>query len=482
MKTLKWIIGLSIPIIAVLLAYTLNKKSPDVRYTLSKGISITSFQEVPIQPAGDKISVQELVVKNLGNNKAENIQIKIRGKVIKYDLIKNFASDEPKIIRNDDIFNLLYPGLPPAGSFTLIFSSRGSGVWGDEISISDQNGLCKQAFSQSKISLGEIFSSVFLGVLYFAMLLFTIISYLMDRWKVNLKYKNYHEIISKRKPFYASDESWNEVVSEALEETIKEDYFLEAIQESLCYKILCSTKPQLLAEHVWLPILNKCNSELESKFVKKMDYLYGENIIKLLQIERPQHFPQNKWERIQEDLNKRYISYLKNDILFLNLEKIIAEIKRNKPVEIWENYWKKYVEYLKREYKNLATGELSFKNQPFTYLENIKLDEVLENERDKEEVRERAYKVMLQNTMTYFDYASAVRFLEFQKPEWLKVDDYEKIKNQANQVVKYYKFAKLFELLNSIFINQILPLEKPDYLSEREWLVILEIEKKLKNK
>ncbi len=243
MKNLKWIIGLLIPIIAVFLAFILNQKTPDVRYTLSKGIPITSFQEEAAKTIPVEISVQELVVKNLGNIKAETVQVKIKSKVLKYDLVKNFASDEPKLIVKDGIFSLLYPELPPDGAFTLVFSSRGPGIWEKDISISDQSGLCKPAFSESKVSLVANISFLILGVIYFVMILSSIITFFVDRWKADLKYKNYYEIISKKKPFFVSNESWSEAMAGALEGKIVDDYYSSDVQESLCYKILLLIMP-----------------------------------------------------------------------------------------------------------------------------------------------------------------------------------------------------------------------------------------------
>ncbi|MDD5503782.1 MAG: hypothetical protein PHV77_00510 [Candidatus Omnitrophica bacterium] len=308
-------ISIIVPLIAVILSFALNKKSPNVSYTLSKGISITSFQGETIKPEDAKVIAQELVIKNLGNLKAENVRVTIKRKVIKYDVNRNFASDKPEIIKKDAEFSLLYPELPPDGNFTLIFSSIGADVQDENITIADQNGLCKPALSQSNSS--TILSILLLSVIYLIHILFILIcSFLRGYWTGKSEFKSYREIISKKKPF--------------------------------------------------------------------------------------------------------------------------------------------------------------------VYLTEVKLDEILHKEADKRELRDEAYRVMFQNTESRFDYVSAIDFLKAEKPQWMKLEDYETLKNTAQRVVKQYKFSELFGLLNMIFSNQVLPLEKPDCLDDREWSTILDIEKRLK--
>ena len=74
----------------------------------------------------------------------------------------------------------------------------------------------------------------------------------------------------------------------------------------------------------------------------------------------------------------------------------------------------------------------------------------------------------------------AKEFLEGEKPSWMKDTDYVKIRDNCGQLIKHYKFTQLFDLLNMIFSNQMLPVEKPNCLTAREWSIILEIEKRLK--
>ena len=323
MKNFRWIIvGILVPIILVLLNYALNEKSPNVRYSLSKGIHVPFFQNEQFSKHED-ISVQELVVKNIGNATSKKIQIRIEKSIIKYNITKNLSGDNPQVFSGRRRFELLYPELPPDGEFRLVFYSSGDGVTDKDLIVKDQNGLCKPAFYQSK-NIWDIFL-LFIFVTYLVIaIIFILISFAKDRWQT-LQYKDYYEIISKRKPFYLSVESWNNIIRNALEENLSGyRYYGSSVEESIYYKILSSDKPELLPEYTWKSILEISSDRFENMFVEKIDYLYEDNILKLLRIEKPKHFSQDKWDKIQETLSRRYFLYKKSYIILEHLFLVCA--------------------------------------------------------------------------------------------------------------------------------------------------------------
>lgn len=479
MKNLKWVIGvILIPIIVVFLNSLLNKKSPNVRYTLSGGIPVSFLQDKQLSK-GEDVSVQELVVKNIGNAESKKVQIRIGKPVIKYGITKNFSGDNPQVFSKNNRFELLYPELPPDGEFRLVFYTLGSGVTEKNLVVKDQNGLCKPALYKGKNIMNIILLSLF--VIYFiGAIFFLLISFFKDRWQ-RLQYKSYYEIISKKKPFYLSRESWDEIVENAIEKNLSNDYYSSTIEGSLCYKILSSDRPELLSKHVWMSILGKCNDRLEDKFVKKMEYLYEDNILKLLDIVKPKHFSQDKWDKIQEYLNKMYINYKKSYTSY-TLENIAKEIKKDKPSVIRMKYWQEYIRYLKEKYKEIVIRDLVYQENALDYLEKNKINEILGDEKEIiEGIKNKAYAFMLHRIFSKLNNVSFAKgFLEGEKPSWMEDSDYIKVRDNCEQLIRHYKFTQLFDLLNMIFSNQILPVEKPNYLTDREWSIILEIERRLK--
>lgn len=552
--------GIIVPILAVFLAYQLNKKVPDVRYTLSRGIPIT-FQRGTTYAEQGAVSAQELVVKNIGNAKAENIQIKIKGKLEKYELSKNFASDVPKVISDNTGFSLLYNELPPKGSFTLIFSFIGPGISQDDISISDQNGLCKQALAQDTFSIWKSTISALFTLVYIVLAIGFLSSLFADRWKSTIQYQPYNQVVTRKKPFYVSEDIWNEALVGLLKKKIIDEYFNDKMDESLCYKILTSPKPDTLAEHIWLSLVDTSAKELESMFSRKWEYTSGDYILNLLKIAKPLNFPQNRWDEIHEKLSEKYVASKKVFISFSTIRSITKELAQQKPEAVSQKAWLTYLTYLKTEYKHLFLAELNYATNPIVYLEDANIDllplsqdeqkelrnavyeamleqtkddldqmtakNILESPKptwikaeDYQPLKDMAYKLLLKETADEINYSSAEMFLESEKPVWIKeVDfkefkskaynlllkkleetirfssakdflacnkpswiketDYEALKHYATGLVTQLKFEELFNLLNNIFSNQLLPIEKPDCLSQHEWDTILNINRRL---
>ena len=107
------------------------------------------------------------------------------------------------------------------------------------------------------------------------------------------------------------------------------------------------------------------------------------------------------------------------------------------------------------------------------------MSDVLEGE-DIEKLKNRAYKIKLQEMSSIFNYDSAKKFLESEKPNWIKEKDYEYLKNYAQDTIKSKKFSELYDLINRIITNQLLPIEKPEILSQDEWDALKDIHERMK--
>lgn len=155
MKSLVGIIG---ALIVALFVYYLNYEKPEIKYALSEGISIGYSEKEPSEIA------QQLEVKNVGNSEAKNIRLLIRKEIMDYKLQKYSEADEVKGFKTADSLEIVYPSLPPQGSFRVLMKS--AGVNRDDIDINHSKGKGVEALA-AESNLGiRIFSIFFWGDLH----------------------------------------------------------------------------------------------------------------------------------------------------------------------------------------------------------------------------------------------------------------------------------------------------------------------------
>ena len=131
--------------IVALFTYYLSIERANIKYSLSEIIPVSFLNEK--SPA----NIQQLEVKNFGNKEAKKIQIKARGKIVDYKLFPYSKADAFEDFMSENSIEIVYPELPPGGSFKLIIKSLVEGINEEDINISHSSGKGDSALAQEKM-------------------------------------------------------------------------------------------------------------------------------------------------------------------------------------------------------------------------------------------------------------------------------------------------------------------------------------------
>lgn len=357
--------------------FLINRQSVDVRYTLSENIPININNQLSYQ------NVQQLVVKNLGNSKAEKIIVNIQGKITSYDLIKYSESDKEQSYNKADTIQIIYPELPPQGDFSIIIKSEGKGITIKDVLISHNKGEATEALSSENSK--SVWNSVLICVLYLMAFIYMIRSVLIDTLHRKSKYsEGYKEILSRKSsPFYISETKWNEIRKDALE-AMKNDsgemYAFKGVENCNCYKVLSKERPDYLKDSEWEEVLKRYIEKLEEGIGSIVTRIFCNinDLIKILKLEKPQHVNLDKWEEIRKKIlqkMQRSIQEDCSDVFSKEIEEYEAYklLNGNKPDYLSENEWSvlssEMVKVLESAIINNFTTNLVYTNNISKYLE-----------------------------------------------------------------------------------------------------------------
>lgn len=474
------IITLAIGLIIAYFTFNLNKEFVDLRYTISEKIP-TKFIE-----ASTAETVQQLVVKNNGNIPATKIQIKINGFIEEYDILKNSVSDVVEEHNSNRHFEAIYPSLPPNGQFSYIFKTTGGGITENNIEITHNKGRAREALASDKKSIySKIGVYIFLALIifYFILLIFQVRFMAIDHLESSGNYTNYYDYLSKRKPFYVSQEKWNSIRREYIKKKIKADYLHSTdIEEQESYKILNQDKPKFITDDEWELLKEnstKCLAD-QLTYSIKTSSIYA-NLEKYFALKRPKHFPENKWQEIVKEINENFIISKKLEQRFyLSTKDIIKELEIGMPVGMSPAFWDKYKDYLKARYYEIVYRDILRESAPITYLKEIDLSVL---SKDKQEtLRNLAYKIQLLRIDNVTSLYAAEKFIKNEKPGWVKQEDLEQLVEKAEAYIALEKSIRKNELLSNALGNivNLTPLkERPEPIDSKEWERVIELESKI---
>src|SRR3989304_4760917 len=189
-------IAVVVGLIVAYFTYTLNKEVLDVRFTLSEKIPTKFVDAQAVE------NVQQLIVRNIGNSSVSKIQIKIKRNVGKADILKNSLNDTITEKISNDYFEAIYPELPPKGSFTYSFKTLADGI--DALS------------SRSKTITGMLTNAIGIVVVIFYTSM-AIITLMVSFLESKARYEKYDVFLKRKKPFYVSQNKWNKIRKESIQ-------------------------------------------------------------------------------------------------------------------------------------------------------------------------------------------------------------------------------------------------------------------------
>ena len=469
-------------------ANSLNKEYVDLRYTLSEKIPTKFLETSPAE------NVQQLVVKNNGNIAAQNIRIKINSSIEDFDILKYSISDEVKEYKSTEHFESVYPSLPPEAQFVYVFKTSGSGITKSGIEIIHSKGRAKEALAGVNQSIfSKIGEYVFYGLIlfYVVFLIFFITisgrTMVIDRLESEGTYTKYNEYLNKKKPFSISQEKWESIRKKYIESKRKAGHLyvtVEEVEEQESYKILQNEKPKFVTEDEWVLLKESATKCLEDQLIYliKTTFKYRD-FESLFKLERPKYFIEKKWDNIVDEINKNFMVQNRFPNFFNDPpEELIKQIENGRPPGMQKSFWDKYRKFLqKRCFEILCGSILSFNYfDPLDYLSKYNLKLLGKDEQDK--LQEVAYKIQLLGIDDISSSYHAEKFLETEKPEWIKLEDYKRLEKKANSYINLEKEIRQNEDLSEALrkIISLAPLGlKPESLTDIEWGHLQNLETKI---
>lgn len=474
---IKIITGILVTIIAGVIVYSLTAPKPNIRYSLSGPISVNVSNAIG--------NVQQLDIKNFGDAEGKDINIKINGKNISYELIKYSSSDSEQIYKYDRQLEIMYPKLPPEAQISIILKTQ-EPISIKDISIYNSNGKAKEILSKSNnflldyiiIILGYIIMTLYFGRL-------TAISSLESK----VRYRP-NDILSSKMPFYISEEKWKSIRDEAIENKVIKDFtaFYDyprlAIENDNNYKFLSSEKPDYLNNNEWKILLKKSNALfnvfLDYRLSEENNY---EKVFNFLLIQKPKYYNQIQWNDFIKRCNDKYIS-LKKDKLFRyssSSDNYVKEIKSEKPSEINQEIWDEYINRIISYCITILHFEIITQSNPIEYLENIGLDYTT---LDGRILMNKAYKIQLSKITPIKTAEQANKFINQPKPKWMQQLDYTSILDEAKSLLRVEQekstYLALINICKSLIKFEELPTNRPDNIDEDTWNRLYDIDSKLK--
>jgi len=474
------IIMLAIGLIVAYYTYSLNKEYVDLRYTLSEKIPTKLSGTSPAE------TVQQLVVKNNGNIPATKIQIKIEGFVEDRDILKNSASDVVEEHKSNGHFEAIYPSLPPDAQFLYIFKTSGEGITKNNLEIKHNKGKAIEALASDGQSLySKIVNYIFSAgiIFYLIMLLFQARSIAIDYIESSGTYTNYYDYLNKKKPIYVSQEKWASIRRKYIKRKSYYKYLNTTnIEEEENYKILNQDKHKFLTEDEWELLKEEASQSLEvqlSYLIKTISSFI--KLEKYFLLKKPRHFPENKWQEIVIEINKNFIIVQKLDQNFyLSTKDILKELELGIPSGMLPAFWEEYKKFLTDRYYKLVYSEILKHSNPLKYLKEINLSVLNKNE--QESLENISYKIQVLGIDEISSLYEANKFLEKDKPEWIKNKDIEELEKKAEAYIALDKSIRKNKSLSNALssVVNLTPLkEKPDTLDSSEWDKVVELERKI---
>jgi len=466
--------------IIALFTYNLNVEKPDVRYTLSENI--------PMSISGTTETIQQLEVRNLGNGEAKQISVNIKGLITSYEVINYSQSDKVESFKKDNFIEVVYPLLPPEGSFKIVIKSKDQGISKNDVNINHSKGKATEVFSDKKTSQFSL-NYILIG---FLVLMFFVEgrSIAINSLEDSVTHK-YESILRRKIPFYLwKKEKWHKIRKMALHAQVTAPYFhtFGDIEKHPAFKALSYEKPEYLDDKEWDYLCELAKEILGKNIITRIAESHHIDFLKaVFSLKKPLYYDILKWNEAQKMGWKKYIALKKEEVqnaLGHIPSKLKVEIESQKPDFIPAEIWIDYIRFLNAQcYQYLAT-ELQIVDIASIFLSsNQQFMEVID-EYQRDSLKSRAYRKDLLSLPTVVNTYGAKKFLEMSKPDWIANKDYEELLKNANDLLELEELTKTYrtklDLLNKIVLTKSIPSDKPENLDQDEWKDLLLLEEQIK--
>ena len=437
--------SLILPALLLVFGYYYTKEKPDVRYVLSESIPVKLAEESPPE------TLQQLEIKNVGSSEARQIQLIIRARIISYDLLKYSKADTVNEYRSGASTEIVYPALPPQGSFRLLIRSSGDGISKESLNISHSRGKAKEAFAES---INNYASLLVIGIflLYISVLSLMIRAIAVD----SLESKASHDSLSvmrRRKPFYLNGARWNSIRNKALEHRVR-SFGSRDIETSPSYVFLNGDKPNKLNDEDWRSSVKKASDTLSGALSETSmgSYTAGE-MLNLLKVRKPVHFHEEDWTKLTKKLSGILLLMLKKDYKLRTKDGLFSAMKEKRPDQVPEDTWSGYQQFLEQEYFNFLSNEMGMialrEGSLIDYLGDQHLGCLQQEKADY--LKKQAYRLQLSQLPDVLRIKGAEEFVRLGRPGWIEENDYEFRLENAKRSINLDLLTQKYQSLLSAF-------------------------------
>lgn len=464
-----------VPIFVLLLGVYIQKDKVEVNYFLSEKIPFSLDEEEESEN-----SIQVLEIRNIGDKKATEINVKINKQVLDYQIVKNAKSDEEKLFNENNSFEMDYDGLPVDGIFKLTIVTKGNGITQNDIEISHSEGKAKNALEEKGFSISQI--TAYSIILFYSLLILKI--FLVDSLEFKASYKGQNQILKKSKPSYITGKRWNNIRKIAINSYFDHDYLSigDTIENNPYYNFLNSERPSYITVDEFNTLINKATKkltvELEGKFYNSLSELMN-----LLKKEKPKHFIPEIWEKIKTANIKTYLTVQKTKFNQMKISEL-KEFELNKPTELPQESWEEISEYYYNIYFRELLNLITRSDSPWA----------LYNEYDtskfpvyhKSSLKEIAITLEISKLENLFEVTGATNFLsnESSRESYGYNSYYSTFKEIAQKTIDHDKkieeYNILLKTIKDVSDGNGLPIEKPISINERNWINLERINSKIK--
>jgi len=480
----KIIQSILLPLIVLLVGTYFIKEFMDDKAKLIYTIS----DSVPIKNPNSKVSlnVQQLTISNFGDIPAKDIQIKLNGNIVNFELKKNVFTDSPSSKLKATEFSSNYENLPPGGIFSYVFQISDKKIQINNISIIHSKGKASNISETNNYS--RILDVIWYLVL-FSYLIVTIRNYFQTSLYIKMTSHDHRlliDILSVKQPFYVSNNNWKSLREQVINNKSSFESYKDINQDE-GYTTLNSTGIEILTASERALVISSMSQRLSEMMSYKVKVsTTTEHLNRLLSITKPLHFDTNKWKEIRDNIQKEFYVILRiSSYNPTSLSEIIDEIDKPPPLEMDIAEQRKYLRCLKSQYFifmviDLITGFLAGLNRNTIDL----VDMTKINDEDKNKIEDIVYKLNL----VHFQYQvtsliSAENLLK-QKDMGKNIskNDKEALILMAESYLQLDKDSKALNQKHK-FINYIISKQeigvKPDNIKIESWNELQQLESEI---
>lgn len=405
----------------------------DIRFSISSPISST------IVDSSKEVSIQEIVVSNIGSKKASDvIFISDNNSIESYEIVKSVKTDIIQESFIDGHLEIRYPSLLPSENFKLVVYSR-MVIYKSDIKVKHKDGIGKDIYNSSGVRFGFIeFFIIF--IFYIAFDLF--FSLYKSGFESDSRY-NCEKNLRRNKPIVLFRAKWNEIKEKAIDTYMAELGFYrssKSVSESNSFKYLNGQCLDFVLDEEQKKRANKKAVEsLEKAAIDAIKYARGETeAARALSVVASVCTDEDSDIRLS--ISKEWLSRASNNLDLFRLSSLRDYVERyfNRPEHLYQDHWKDYRSSLGnrlyRDIRSLLDSD-SFFEDTLISEEYASLPDDVRTFIEEENYKSKMSKV----PSAFYSSDSARRFLEDYDFSWMTDGDANKVKELAETHVDLFE-------------------------------------------